>query len=102
MGLWSWLLGKSEEDKKVDTPEPVPVASIKTKSKEVHVAGFPTAKVIRVFIPLKNFAGYDHNGNLLGMYKKGCRYFLREGNYMLQDLTNKWHADLFIIWEDEL
>jgi hypothetical protein len=59
----------------------------------VYKASMPRTKVIGYFIPLHNFEGYTDGGELLGHYKKGRTYYLREGNNLLAQLCEKWVED---------
>jgi hypothetical protein len=59
----------------------------------VYKASMPKTKVIGYFIPLHNFEGYTDGGELLGHYKEGKTYYLREGNNLLAQLCEKWVKD---------
>jgi hypothetical protein len=59
----------------------------------IYKASMPRTKVIGYFIPLHNFEGYTDGGELLGHYKKGRTYYLREGNNLLAQLCEKWVED---------
>lgn len=58
----------------------------------VHKASMIRTRVIAIFIPTENFQGLTDNGALLGMYKKNCRYYIRENNAMLEALCAKWET----------
>ena len=59
----------------------------------VYKASMPRTKVIGYFIPIHNFEGYTDGGKLLGHYKEGRTYYIREGNHMLIALCKKWAED---------
>jgi hypothetical protein len=59
----------------------------------IYKASMPQTKVIGYFVPLHNFEGYTDGGELLGHYKKGRTYYLREGNNLLAQLCEKWVED---------
>lgn len=77
-----------------------PTPTIKEKHSS-HEASFAKGKVIRVFIPIRNFEGRTKSGELLGAYLQGRRYFLRENNFLLQELCNEWVSEKKIKWEDK-
>ena len=87
--MFSWF-----KNKEVNIPKALP--------NEQHQAVLVNGKILRVFRPTKNFEGYDAQGNLLANYLKDRRYYLREGNVVLQELTKTWRQERKIIWEDEL
>lgn len=87
--MWGWF----KKDKPAEAP---------TLPASKHYAGMPTEAIIRVFIPKNDFDGHTSSGELLGHYMKGRRYFLREGNFVLQNLCEKWKSEGKINWEDEL
>lgn len=59
-----------------------------------HKAAMPTAPVVAQFIPTESFEGFrPDSGELLGHYKKGARYHIRQGNQMLADLAKQWESE---------
>lgn len=61
-------------------------------AKIVHHASMPRTRVLAIFIPTRDFRGEKKNGELLGMYKKGSRYYIRENNSMLEKLCADWET----------
>ena len=63
----------------------------------VYRASMPRAKVLATFTPLQNFEGYTPGGDLLGLYKKGKTYYIREGNNLLAGLCEQWKEENLIV-----
>jgi hypothetical protein len=70
----------------------VPVEPVAT-----HRASMPRTRIVGTFIPLQDFEGRMPNGELLGLYKKGKTYYLRDGNQLLATLCTQWEAEKRII-----
>lgn len=66
---------------------------IKTKSSLIHRVSMPRTRIVAIFIPKRNFRGETKSGDLLGVYKQGCRYYIREGNTMLSELCADWETE---------
>ena len=67
--------------------KPTPEAS------PVYRASMPRTRVVAIFIPTRNFRGENKAGELLGIYKQGSRYYIREGNNMLAELCADWESE---------
>ncbi len=65
----------------------------KLEGSPVYRASMPRTRVIAIFVPTRNFSGKTKDGDLLGMYKHGSRYYIREGNNMLAELCAKWETE---------
>ncbi len=65
----------------------------KVESSFVYRASMPRSRVVAIFIPKRDFRGETKSGDLLGMYKAGSRYYIREGNNMLSELCADWETE---------
>lgn len=66
---------------------------IKLEELPVYRAAMPRTRVVAVFVPTRNFRGLTKKGELLGIYKQGSRYYIREGNNMLAELCADWESE---------
>jgi hypothetical protein len=69
------------------------VGNAAPQSTSVHHASMPRGRVVAIFIPARDFRGETKAGDLLGMYKQGRRYYIREGNNMLNELCANWESE---------
>lgn len=67
-----------------------------TQDSPIFRASMPRARVVAVFVPRRSFRGENKRGELLGIYKQGSRYYIREGNNMLAELCAEWEAENLI------
>lgn len=63
------------------------------KASPVYRASMPRTRVVAVFVPTRDFRGENKAGELLGIYKQGSRYYIREGNNMLSELCADWESE---------
>lgn len=66
---------------------------VNPEASPVHRASMPRSRVLAIFIPTRDFRGETKSGDLLGIYKQGSRYYIREGNNMLSELCAEWETN---------
>lgn len=67
--------------------------AVRVTASPVHHATMPKKRIVAMFQPTLDFMGYDLDGNLLGSYRRGKTYYIREGNSMLADLCQTWEGE---------
>ena len=59
----------------------------------IYRAAMPRTRVVATFMPTRDFRGETKAGELLGLYKQGRHYYIREGNNMLAELCADWETE---------